>query len=575
MPKLKTHFAKKLLFLVLTGLFVVSGTAFGFGETKPAGIEIKEFSLLDTATDLIGSDYFKPEGYKDGHFKLKLNLTKKTVIKAIVLRTTDENGKDASQGIWRTNRVTAGWLLGIVQNKTVTTSTGTKQENVIINTGGFHKDTTVPVGEFEGNLSFDLYASNNGHSGSIKETQHFVLEIETPEGTVSSIPIKYKKPMIVEGASPAPDSDPSTPPPPASSTIEVYFNDEKIQFGSAAPIIKNGSTLVPFRKLFETLGFTVTWESSTEQATGTKDGLVIELTINSSTAKVNQNAITLSEPAQIIEGNTMVPLRFVAENSGYHVSYDSNNGISTIRIDKKGGTPSIPSAPSTPSTPDTPGAPNSSQDTVEPYVVKGYIRDIDGNPIAGASVFADNTLFYDSNIIGQTDANGYYRLELPELAATWRMSAKFTKTINGSNFTYTIYADQDQPFAGNSGAIRPFTWKNADGYIYIYPDHSSFREDLPTFNMLDVEITLTPTSGAEPITRKAHFVNDSVGLDQLPITRYKATARWLPEGHDPIPLLIRVENTGAYAASVEFEFGGPKGGLDYLKFQKELEISVP
>ncbi|SDC51643.1 Copper amine oxidase N-terminal domain-containing protein [Paenibacillus sp. UNCCL117] len=346
----------------------------------------------------------------------------------------------------------------------------------------------------------------------------------------------------------------------AGSTIDVYFQGEKLQFNNAEPLIKNGSTLVPFRKLFETLGYTVTWESSSERAIGTKDGLVIELTINSTSAKVNQKAVTLSEPAQIIEGNTMVPLRFVAENSGYQVSFDSNNGVSTIRIGESGGTPD---------------APDSLSDNIEPYVVKGYIRDAEGNPIAGATVYADNTLLYDSNIIGASDETGYYRLQLPELASTWRIGATFTKVVNGKSTEFQVFADKDEPFSGNTGAIRHITWKNGDGYIYLYPDIFSFREDLPQFDMLDVKVTLTPVGGGTPITRMVDYVNDSVGLEQLPMGKFTASAIWLPAGHDPIPLLIRLENKGEFAESVQFEFGSSVNGPDSLKFMREFEVRIP
>lgn len=265
----------KILSLVLSGGLACSQIAFGFGETNPPGVKIQSFSLLDTASDLVGSDFFKPEGYKDGHFQLKLKLENKTVIRSVVLRTTNEYGKDASKGIWRTNRLTTGWLLGIVRNKTVTNETGTTVESEIINPG-FRDDVKEPVGEFEGELVLDLYASNNGHNGSITESQYFVLEIETPEGTIASKPIKYKKPMIAEGTTNAPTtpnapnpstptapSNPSTPPPgsgpvvpPPSSQpttpsegpeIHVYIKGQKVQFDEAQPLLKEGSTLVPFR----------------------------------------------------------------------------------------------------------------------------------------------------------------------------------------------------------------------------------------------------------------------------------------------------------------------------------------
>ncbi|UUZ82394.1 hypothetical protein LJK88_49865 [Paenibacillus sp. P26] len=121
------------------------GIAGAFGETAPEGVQIKEFSLLDTGSDVVGSADFTPEGNKDGHFKLRLSLTQKTSIKSVVLRSTDDYGKDNYHGVWRTNRVTTGWLLGIVQDKLVTTPSGTAHESIIVNPG-FRKDVNEPVG---------------------------------------------------------------------------------------------------------------------------------------------------------------------------------------------------------------------------------------------------------------------------------------------------------------------------------------------------------------------------------------------------------------------------------------------
>lgn len=187
------------LCFVLTGMLAFAGVASAFGGTTPTGVEIKEFSLLDTAKDVVGSADFTPEGNKDGHFKLSLSLVQETVINAVVLRSTDVYGKDNFQGVWRTNRATTGWLLGIMDGEE------------IINPG-FRKDAKDPVGTFKGTLNWDLYASNNG---TIKETQYYVLEIETPEGTVASKPIKYKKPQGGSSSqTPVPNPKPDTNPNP-------------------------------------------------------------------------------------------------------------------------------------------------------------------------------------------------------------------------------------------------------------------------------------------------------------------------------------------------------------------------
>ncbi|MFD0680033.1 MULTISPECIES: stalk domain-containing protein [unclassified Paenibacillus] len=591
-----------VLSLLLAGCLAFNGYAGAFGETPPVGLQIKEFNLLDTASDVVGSADFTPEGNKDGHFKLQLSLAQKTTINAVVLRSTDDYGKDNYQGVWRTNRMTTGWLLGMVQDKTITTANGTTHENIIVNPG-FRKDVKEPVGYFEGGeLTFDLYASDNG---TIKETQYYVLEIETPQGTVSSKPIKYKKPMTSGGTptsseptqvpsqspstSPAPVPTPSTPPAPAPTpvpapsptpadgpAIQVFFKRQELQFDSARPILKDGSTLVPFRRLFETLGFTVKWEDTgkVKQAIGTKDGLTIELTINSTTAKVNGNPVSMDIPTQIINGNTLVPLRFVAENSGYQVSFSSSGTAATIQIEE-GGVASTPDPAPAPEP-----APAPATEEVEPYIVKGYVRDAKGHPQQGVTVFADNTLLYDSNILAVTDDSGHYVIELPQMATSWRMGADFTKSFNGKEFTFHLNADVDQPLTGSKGAVRNFTWNTFNGQIYIYPNFSTFDESLPEFNMSDLEMTLTPVgplidgNPGQTIIKRGGPVQGGGGVDGIPIGRYKASARWVPEGHAPIPLQVRVSYTGKYADSVEFEFAPPRG-VSTSNYLSELEVQIP
>ncbi|CAN7511158.1 copper amine oxidase N-terminal domain-containing protein [Paenibacillus sp. LjRoot153] len=603
--KSKTIIHSAALSSVLAGVIAFGGIAAAFGETVPTGVEIKEFSLLDTATDVVGAADFTPEGNKDGHFKLLLNLANKTMIKSVVLRSTDDYGKDNYQGVWRTNRVTTGWLLGIVQDKTVVTPSGTTHESEIINPG-FRKDVKEPVGEFEGNLTFDLYASNNG---TIKETQSYVLEIETPEGTVVSKPIKYKKPMTSGGTSststpsptttpspsptpaptiptPIPSPNPSTPPVPAPTqgpTIHVWLLGQELQFEDAKPIIKDGSTLVPFRKLFESLGFSVNWvdNGTTQKAIGTKNGLTIELTMNSSTAKVNGKDVSLTIPAQIIDNHTMVPLRFVAENSGYQVTYASDGTTATIRIEEPTDTSSTPEPTPVPVPVPTPvpaPIPDFPKETAEPYLAKGYVRDIQGHPLPDIVVYADNTLLYDSNIIGVTDENGHYEIELPQLATSWSMSADITKSFNGKKYKFHLESDNEVPLTGSKGGVRNFTWTNFNGQIYIYPFFTSSDDSMPEFDLSDLEVTLTPVgplldgSTGQTIIKRGGPVIGGGGIDEIPIGKYKATARWMPEGYAPMPLPI--SHGGAYSNSVEIEFREPNG-VNTSKYLSELEVKIP
>lgn len=115
----------------------------------------------------------------------------------------------------------------------------------------------------------------------------------------------------------------------ASSNVKIIIKGEK-QVYDQSPILKEGRTLVPLRGIFETLGATVTWQSTTNQIIAIKGSKKITLTLGSKIAYINGVKKTLDVSAQAINGRTLVPLRFISESLGEKVNWDSKN--STVYI---------------------------------------------------------------------------------------------------------------------------------------------------------------------------------------------------------------------------------------------------
>ncbi|TVX99079.1 stalk domain-containing protein [Cohnella terricola] len=116
--------------------------------------------------------------------------------------------------------------------------------------------------------------------------------------------------------------------------IEVNI-DGKILALPVDPVTQSGTTLVPMRAIFEALGAKVTWDSKTKKVTGKKGSTTVELTIGSKTARLNGQASQLLAAPQIIEGNTMIPLRYVSESLGMHVGwYESERQVYIATNDK-------------------------------------------------------------------------------------------------------------------------------------------------------------------------------------------------------------------------------------------------
>ena len=101
------------------------------------------------------------------------------------------------------------------------------------------------------------------------------------------------------------------------------------------PVIKNGRTLVPIRAIIEALAGTVGWDATTKKATVTLGKKTIALWIGKSAATVNGVSTLIDSTdakvvPEIINGRTMLPLRFVSENLGATVSWEP--GTQTITI---------------------------------------------------------------------------------------------------------------------------------------------------------------------------------------------------------------------------------------------------
>ncbi|MCL1988567.1 MAG: copper amine oxidase N-terminal domain-containing protein [Firmicutes bacterium] len=115
---------------------------------------------------------------------------------------------------------------------------------------------------------------------------------------------------------------------PAYATgIGVNVNGQNVIFDGQAPVIVGGSTFVPIRGVFEQLGFNVSWDDQVilENA----DNRIV-IPIGSTTFTINAAVHILDNPAQIIGGSTMLPLRAVLEPLGYSLAWNADTQIITI-----------------------------------------------------------------------------------------------------------------------------------------------------------------------------------------------------------------------------------------------------
>ncbi len=114
----------------------------------------------------------------------------------------------------------------------------------------------------------------------------------------------------------------------AEDPIKIIVNGKELQPDVPAMII-DGRTLVPVRFVAEALGVQVEWDGRTNTAMISSNTTIIKLVIDGQAYK-NGSQLPLDVPAQIINSRTMVPVRFISEAMGLDVQWDGAN--KTINI---------------------------------------------------------------------------------------------------------------------------------------------------------------------------------------------------------------------------------------------------
>ncbi|NLI56589.1 Omp28-related outer membrane protein [bacterium] len=113
-----------------------------------------------------------------------------------------------------------------------------------------------------------------------------------------------------------------------------FVNDNKIEMDTSPKIIQ-GRTYLPIRYIITPLGGEITWDSIEKKTTILFKEKIIDLWIGKNYARIN-GEIKLIDPDNpkvvpiIIEGRTMLPIRFVAENLGCKVDWDGATKTITI-----------------------------------------------------------------------------------------------------------------------------------------------------------------------------------------------------------------------------------------------------
>lgn len=100
--------------------------------------------------------------------------------------------------------------------------------------------------------------------------------------------------------------------------------------GDVDPVVVNGRMQGGLRALFAAIGARISWLSRARTARVVSGSLTIEVPVGSRIAKVNGAQVDMGGPARIVNGRTVVPVRFFADATGAQISWDSETGAAKV-----------------------------------------------------------------------------------------------------------------------------------------------------------------------------------------------------------------------------------------------------
>ena len=183
--------------------------------------------------------------------------------------------------------------------------------------------------------------------------------------------------------------------------------------------IANGSTMVSFRNLCESLGAKVSWDAATNTASATCGGKTVSVCMGENQIETNSGTVSLPTPTCNKNGLTYVPLRSICEALGCNVNWNSNSGeINIVPTDNtcENGNYENQSEPTEPITPVEPETPSQSDSSYEQQVLElvneqranyglaplSYSKELEAVAYAHSKDMAQNNYFSHTNLSGQS-----------------------------------------------------------------------------------------------------------------------------------------------------------------------------
>lgn len=247
--------------------------------------------------------------------------------------------------------------------------------------------------------------------------------------------------------------------------ISLYVNDEKIETKVMDPIQIDSRVLVPAREVFEPMGAAVNWDSSAQKVKVSYGETEIVLNVNSAAVTINNETYYLDVPAKLINDKIMIPIRFISENLGFDVQWESSTHTVKVYTD---GTQTDSEANGPQAGTVTEEKPEASTPVVEEKPVIGAGEEVSG--IVGSQSY----IGVPSSHIINLPAESYAQTQIVNVQAT-EINGELVSMINASspisNVTVQIQSGKIIIDIGNSISGLSNT---------ITPDYNSYVQQIRT-----------------------------------------------------------------------------------------------
>ena len=92
-------------------------------------------------------------------------------------------------------------------------------------------------------------------------------------------------------------------------------------------------------------------------------------------------------------------------------------------------------------------------------LIVGTVRNEAGQPLAGASINADNLLVANSNLSATTDAQGRYRIDVTLAPTTWRVTARLNLRYGEESVGAALHPIGSDEVPGRVGGVVDFVFR--------------------------------------------------------------------------------------------------------------------